>query len=131
MASTALVPTTTPIASTPAGLIKSKLNVKMGRAELTASSLDVYVTSPLFMMFGLIGALLGRKSKGKLGLAIDLATVRGVARGKHGLNKKVLELTVEGGAVHRLMIDDFDRFSAALREQLSARGSATWNVGPA
>jgi hypothetical protein len=71
--------------------------------------------------------LLARRAKGKLALSIDLAQIRSVARGKYGVNKKILDVTVADGQTHRLMVDDFDRFAAALREQLAGRG-ATWQV---
>lgn len=83
------------------------------------------------MMFGLIGILLGRRSKGTLALTVELARVRTVARGKYGVNKKVLDVTLDDGTCHRLLVDDFDRFGAALRDQLASRGTATWQVGAA
>ena len=74
-----------------------------------------------------VSMLFARRAKGKLALSIDLAQIRSVARGKYGANKKILDVTVADGQTHRLMVDDFDRFGAALREQLAGRG-ATWQV---
>lgn len=128
MTSTALTTAPTPpLATTNGGLIAGKLNVRLGRLELTAHELRVMTPSRFFMMFGLIGMLLARRAKGKLALSIDLAQIRSVARGKYGVNKKILDVTVADGQTHRLMVDDFDRFAAALREQLAGRG-ATWQV---
>lgn len=127
--STALVTTAAPpLATSNGGLIAGKLNVRIGKVELTAGELTVRVMSRFYMMFGLIGMLLGRKSKGTVALAVDLARITAVARGKYGVNKKILDVTVDGGAVHRIMVDDFDRFAAALRDQLAARGTASWQV---
>ena len=132
MLSTALVPAApTPIATTPGGVIISKLNVRLGRVELTAGELRVMAMSKFWMAFGVIGLLIGRKTRHKPVLTVDLGRVKAVARGKHGFNKKVLELTLEDGAVHRVMVDDFDPFGAVLRDQLAQRGSATWNVAAA
>ncbi|MBL8625139.1 MAG: hypothetical protein JNK64_27765 [Myxococcales bacterium] len=129
MTSTALTTTApAPIAKSHGGLIAGKLNVRFGKVELTASELRVLTISRAYQMFGLIGMLLGRRAKGTLALTIDLGRVRTVARGKYGLNKKILDLTVEDGQTHRVMVEDFDRFGAALRDQLAARGTAAWNV---
>ncbi len=129
MTSTALTTTTpAPIARSHGGLIAGKLNVRLGKVELTASELRVMTISRAYQMFGLIGALLGRRAKGTLALTIDLGRVRTVARGKYGFNKKILDLTVEDGQTHRVMVEDFDRFGAALRDQLATRGTAAWNV---
>lgn len=128
MTSTALTTTPPPpLARTNGGIIAGKLNVKLGKVELTASELRVLTASRFYMMFGLIGMLLARRAKGKLALSIDLTRVRSVVRGKYGANKKILDVTVDDGQTHRIMIDDFDRFSAALRDQLAGRG-ASWQV---
>lgn len=116
-----------PLARTNGGLIAGKLNVRLGKVELTARELRVMTPSRFFMMFGLIGMLLARRSKGKLALSIDLARVRSVARGKYGVNKKILDITVDDGQTHRIMVDDFEAFADALRGQL-AGGPATWQV---
>lgn len=132
MLSTALVPAApTPLATSAGGLIISKLNVRLGKVELTAGELRVMAMSKFWMAFGVIGMLLGRKSKHKPVLTVDLGRVKAVARGKHGFNKKIFELTLEDGAVHRVMVDDFDRFGGVLRDQLAQRGSAAWNVAAA
>ncbi len=127
MTSTALTTTPPPpLATSPGGLIAGKLNVRLGRVELTHHELRVLTPNRFFMMFGLIGMLLARRAKGKLALTVELSHVRTVARGKYGMNKKILDLTLADGATHRIMVDDFDRFGAALREQLAGR--ATWQV---
>ncbi|MEZ4404495.1 MAG: hypothetical protein R3B06_31030 [Kofleriaceae bacterium] len=130
MTPTALT-TTAPIATTNGGLIAGKLNVRFGKVDLTASELQVRVVSPIYRMFGLIGMLLGRRAKGKLALTVPLGRVRSVTRGKYGLNKKILDVTVDDGQCHRLMVDDFDRFTTALRGQLAAVGTAAWEVASA
>ncbi|MBK9031071.1 MAG: hypothetical protein IPL61_07005 [Myxococcales bacterium] len=129
MSSTALVATApAPLALSNGGLIAGKLNVRLGKVELTASELRVRTISRVYQMFGLIGMLLGRRAKGTLALTIDLGRVRTVARGKHGLNKKILDVTVDDGQTHRVIVDDFDRFGAALRDQLARQGAAAWQV---
>lgn len=130
--STALTTTEpAPLARSHGGLIAGKLNVRLGKVELTASELQVRTISRAYQMFGLIGMLLGRRAKGTLALTIALGRVRTVSRGKYGLNKKILDITVDDGQTHRIIVDDFDRFGDALRAQLAAAGAAQWNVASA
>lgn len=128
MSSTALTTNPAPLATSFGGIIAGKLNVRVGKVALTSRALEVRVMSRLFMMFGLVGVLIGRKTAGKLALTIELASIRAVARGKYGINKKILDVTVDGGVTHRVMVDDFDRFTAALRTQLVSHPAAAWHV---
>lgn len=135
MTATALTVTSPPaIAESAGGLIHSKLKVDLGRLELTSSALVFYKRSKFFLLFGLLGALLARKSPGKRALDLPLATITGVARGKHGFNKKVLDVTTASGATTRFMVDRFDDFLARLREELArtgrveATGEESWTV---
>ena len=107
------------------------VSVRLGKVELTASELQVRTISRAYQMFGLIGMLHGRRAKGTLALTIALGRVRTVSRGKYGLNKKILDITVDDGQTHRIIVDDFDRFGDALRAQLAAAGAAQWNVASA
>jgi len=132
MTSTALVASTpAPLATSHGGLIAGKLNVRLGKVELTAGELRVRTVSRAYQMFGLIGMLLARRAKGTLALTVALPAVTTVARGKYGLNKKILDVTVADGQTHRIIVDDFDRFAGALREQLARTGGAAWNVASA
>jgi hypothetical protein len=105
-------------------LIKGKLNVQLGRYELTANRLTFFGKSRAYMMFGLLGALLALLAKGKRALDLELSQITAIARGKYGLNKKILDVTMADGTVHRLGLDKFDDLSAQLRDQLARRGAS-------
>lgn len=122
MSNQSLVATDNILARSNGTLIKGKLNVQLGRYELTDSRIIFYGKSKAFMMFGALGALLAMLAKGKRALDIELDAVQSVERGKYGLNKKVLDITMADGTVHRLGIDKFDQLSAVLRDQLSRHG---------
>jgi hypothetical protein len=119
------------------GRFQGKLRMFMGRFELTASRIVFYQRSIWWQMFGLIGALLGRRSAGKRVLDIELATIASLARGKFGLNKKILDITRTDGSEVRIAIDKYDAFTARLREELGKRGRLVeagderWQVGAA
>ena len=102
------------------GLMKGR-RMFVGRVELTATRLVYYRSSSLWMMFGLIGALLGRRSAGKRDLEIEFAKIATVARGKYGLNKKILDFKMSDGSEFRLVIDRFDE----LVERLTAISGLT------
>lgn len=106
------------LAQTGGGRFKGKLRMFFGRFELTGRELVFYQRSIWFQMFGLIGALLGRKSAGKRTIALELGQVRSLARGKFGLNKKILDVTMADGSAHRFAFDDYDDFTSHLRAQV-------------
>ena len=119
-----IVPVEPVLAQTNGLIIRGKLNVRMGRYELTGSHLTFFMRSRIFMMFGALGALLSFLSKGKQELVIELSQITSIARSKYGLNKKILDVTLADGKVHRLGLDKFDDFTAALRDQLTRRNGS-------
>ncbi len=134
MTDTALTTTEPVLFETDGGHFKGKLRMYGGRFELTARQLIFYQRSYWFQMFGLIGALLGMKSKGKRALEIELRQIRGLARGKFGLNKKILDVTLADGSEVRLSIAKYDELTARLREQISLHaqlvdaGEERWQI---
>lgn len=123
MTTTALTTTSEPaLISTSGGRIRGKLKVDLGRMELTGSAIVFYQRNRLWYLFGLLGALIAARTNGKRALTIELATIGEVARGKYGLNKKVLDVKLTDGSEHRLMLDKYDDFVAQLRDQLARRG---------
>jgi hypothetical protein len=52
-----------------------------------------------------------------------VSQIRRYARGKYGLNKRVLDVTLADGTTHRLIVDKFEPFVDGLSQQLSARGT--------
>jgi len=91
------------------GLLKGR-RMSPGRFELTATRVLYYRQSYLWLMFGLIGALLSRTSAGKRELELEFAKIASIARGKYGLNKKILDFKMADGSEYRLVIDKIDQF---------------------
>lgn len=118
----ALTTTTPALFQSSGGLIRGKLKVDLGRLELTSTGVVFYQRNKLFYLFGLLGALLAARTTGKRALEIPLGAVTGLARSKYGFNKKVVDVTLADGAVHRLTIDKFDDFMTRLREELGRTG---------
>ena len=135
MTTQALTTSTSPVlASSNGGLFKSKLRVQLGRFDLTADRVVYYQKSTLWMMFGALGLILSRFSSGRRALELELSRIAGLARGKHGFNKRILDVTMTDGTSHRLSIDRYDELTAQLREQLGRRarlepaGDERWTV---
>jgi hypothetical protein len=103
-----------------AGLFVSKRRMVFARVELTGTRIVVYKKSAVWTMFGLIGLLIAMKLPGKRALELEYAAIAKVARGKYGFNKKILDVTMQDGATHRLSIDHFDEVAARLRDLLGA-----------
>lgn len=116
--STALATTEPVIASTNGGLFKSKLRMHFARFDLTSSKIVTYQKSSIWLAFGALGILISRYTSGKRTLEIELAKVSTLARGKHGFNKNILDITMADGAKHRLSLDRFDEFTAQLTGQI-------------
>jgi hypothetical protein len=119
---TALATISAPVlAASSGGRFKSKFRMYFGRFELTSDRLTYYEKSGIWLMFGALGMLLSRYSAGKMHTAIDLSRIASTARGKHGFNKNILDVTLTDGTSHRFTIDRYDEFTAALNEQLARR----------
>lgn len=110
------------IAASNGGRFKSKFRMYFGRLELTADRITYYEKSAVWLMFGALGMLLSRYAAGKRHTELELGRVATVTRGKHGFNKKILDIKTTDGATHRFMVDQYDAFIAALDEQLARRG---------
>lgn len=134
MTHAALVPTGSMIARSNGAILRGKLSLRLARLELTSDRLRVYQHSRWLMMFGLVGMLIARRSRGVLAIDLELTQIATLGRGAFGRNKKVLDLTTTDGAAHRIMVDDFDAFTGQLREQVArcARlvdaGAEQWHV---
>ena len=75
-------------------------------------------------MFGALGAVLSRYSRGTHALDIELDRIASMDRGKFGFNKNILDVTLSDGTKHRLSVERYDEFTGQLREQMSRRGRA-------
>jgi hypothetical protein len=119
----ALVPTEAVLFQTRGMLILGKLRVHPVRYELQSDRIVVWKQPRILLGLGLIGLLFAAKMRGKRHLDLELSQIRKYARGKYGLNKRVLDVTLADGAMHRLIIDKFDPFVDGLSQQLAARGN--------
>ena len=98
------------------GLFVSKRRMAFARIELTSTRLVVYKKSIWLTGFGLIGVLIARSMKGTKTLDLDLGAITGIARGKYGFNKKILDVTMKDGATHRITVERFDEMVGRLRD---------------
>jgi hypothetical protein len=134
MTATALTTTSPVIFQTGGGVFKGKLRMYFGRFELTGTQLVFYKRSNLWMMFGLIGALIGARTAGKRDRDIELSSITAFARGKHGFNKKIVDFTFADGGTLRVTFDKFDEMFARLHELMAQRarlidqGEQRWQV---
>lgn len=120
------------VATSNGGYFTSKRRMNLGRWELTAKRLVFYQWSSLWMMFGVIGALIGMRSAGKRKVDLELTRIDSFARGKYGMNTRILDVKMTDGSEHRLSLDRFDDFTASLRGQLGQGaievGTDSWRV---
>jgi hypothetical protein len=104
------------LVSSNGGLFKSKFRMYFGRYELTPTHLVWYQRSNFWLMFGALGVLLSRGSSGKRARDFEVRAIAKAERGKHGFNKKVLDLTMTDGTSARITVDKFDELVTRLRE---------------
>lgn len=111
------------------GILRSTLRVHYARFEVAPDQLVVYQHSRWLMGMGLIGLLLARKLQGKRAIEISFGDIENIGRGKFGLNKKVLEVTMKDGTLHRFSLDD--DASMKIRELVAQHGIASRSAAPA
>jgi hypothetical protein len=108
-------------------IIYGKLKLHYARFELEPGKIVVYQHPRWLMGFGLIGLLIARKSQGKRVLDLELSKIAVLGRGKFGLNKKVLEVTMLDGEQYRFNVDD--EKAALIRNHVAAWSSLV-EAGP-
>ena len=118
----ALIVTEAVLFQTRGMLILGKLRVHPVRYELQSDRIVVWKQPRILLGLGVLGLLFAAKMRGKRHLDIDLSQIRRYARGKYGLNKRVLDVTLADGTTHRLIVDKFEPFVDGLSQQLTARG---------
>jgi hypothetical protein len=133
----------TPLRSDPAVFIHGGLKNRPGTLVLYPDRV-VHVTSnaaPIGAVFGVIGMLLARRSAKKKAparalaggagvTALPLTHLRSIRKGKHGLNKKILEITMSDGTVLKFAVkyDEWASEIARVARQLG-RNAAPVNGG--
>jgi hypothetical protein len=132
--STAITVSDPVIARYNGAVIRSALNLRLARFDLERDRLVVHEASRWLAGFGLLGLLLARVFKGTR-TDIDFSRIAAVARGKFGLNKKILDVEMVDGTKYRLNISD--DFAGRIRSQLAQRanlidaGNERWQVAAA
>jgi hypothetical protein len=112
------------IATSRGALIISTLRVRPGRWELTRHQLVFHQFSRWLGALGLIGVFLMKYARGSRALALDLPKIATITRGSYGRNKRVMDVTMVDGAVHRIVVDNFDEIAARLHDAMGGRGLA-------
>lgn len=105
-------------------LIAAKLKVVPGRFELTRDHIVFYRYPRWLAALGLIGMLFMRSLKGTRDLELPLARIATIVRGAYGLNKKVMNIQMVDGTVHRVSVERFDEFAERLHDAMGGRGLA-------
>jgi hypothetical protein len=111
------------------GRFRGKFRMYFGRFEVTPTRLVYFEHSAWWQPFGALGMLLARSARGKRAAEFDHAQIRSFARGKFGLNKKILDLTMTDGTTHRFSIDKFDELIALLRDLIARGGRRVDDLG--
>jgi hypothetical protein len=122
--STALAQIDPVLAASRGFLIAGKLKVCHGRYELTRDQITFYRYPRWLAALGVIGYLFMRSMKGTRDLELPLARIATIVRGAYGLNKKVMNIQMVDGTVHRVSVERFDEFSARLHDAMGGRGLA-------
>jgi hypothetical protein len=112
------------IATSRGALIVSALRVHPGRWELTRHQLVFHQFSRWLGGLGLLGVFFMKYARGTKALELDLPKIATITRGRYGRNKRVMDVTMVDGTVHRIVVDNFDEVAARLHDAMGGRGLA-------
>ena len=99
--------------------VYSKLNVEMGSAYLTDQRFMRFKQSTgLQLLIGLFAFLM----KDKPDFEVELGHIKSFARGKQGINKNVIIMTLDDGTEYKLICTKFDGWMQAFEEAYRANG---------
>lgn len=116
--------------------ILSRMNIQGGSAYLTNERfLRFKQSTGLQILIGLLAFLF----KDKPDFEVALGEIKGLARGKQGLNKNVILMTLNDGSEYKLICTKFDQWMERFGEAYLANGRFTltalseeqWAVQPA
>ena len=115
-----LIPPTTFLLNEKVGYLKSKFEVLNGKLYLTEDRL-VLISNKTTLGGGLLGSILKRQvEKKKYGFDMPLAQISAVERGKHGVNKNVLEINDKNRDQYRILVKDYVFWENAIKEKLKS-----------
>jgi hypothetical protein len=113
-------------------IVHGGLKMHLARFELEPGKIVVYQHSWWLAGFGLLGLWISRKAQGKRVLDLELSKIAVIGRGKYGLNKKIVEITMTTGEQYRFNLGDdkaaLIRNHVAQWNQLVEAGPEKWQV---
>ena len=99
------------------GYLKSKANLMQGNLYLTPKRLVLDAHKTGVSGFGILGAVLKRQvEKKSFGFNLQLSEIKIVARGKHGRNTNVLEITDQQDETFRILVKNVEDWKVALKQ---------------
>ena len=101
------------------GYLKSKLNMMQATLYLTPDRvvLDAHKTGVGGL--GLLGALLKKKvEKKSFGFNLAFKDIKGIAQGKHGVQKNVLEVTNQQDETFQILVKNYQEWESELKDKL-------------
>ena len=100
---------------------------QIGRLYVTQKRIVFLASNPLLAGFGALGGLLlGVIKPKKVALEIDRSAVTGVARGKYGMNKNVLDVSFSGSEEPaRFAVKPYEEWAAVVQPEAAAPVTAS------
>jgi hypothetical protein len=104
--------------------VYGKLSVEIGSAYLSNQRFMRFKqSSGLQVLIGLFAFLV----KDKPDFEVELGDIKSLARGKQGINKNVIMMTLNDGTEYKLICNKFDDWMKAFEEVYQANGRYTFN----
>ncbi len=97
------------------GYLKSSMNLLQGTLYLTPNRILLNAHKTGVGGFGILGSILKRKVEStNYGFDLTFEEIKAINRGKHGIQKNVLEITSNDDITYRIMVKNFDEWSDAI-----------------
>jgi hypothetical protein len=104
--------------------VYGKLSVEIGSAYLSNQRFMRFKqSSGLQVLIGLFAFLV----KDKPDFEVELGDIKSLARGKQGINKNVIMMTLNDGTEYKLICTKFDDWMRAFEEAYQSNGRYTFN----
>jgi hypothetical protein len=104
--------------------VHGKLSVEIGSAYLSNQRFMRFKqSSGLQVLIGLFAFLV----KDKPDFEVELGDIKSLARGKQGINKNVIMMTLNDGTEYKLICTKFDDWMRAFEEVYQSNGRYTFN----
>jgi len=119
-----LRPDETVIHDGPMSNVISKMHIQGGSAYLTEQRFMRFKQSTgMMLLIGVIAFLF----KDKPDFEVELGDIKSIARGKQGINKNVIMMTLTDGTEYKLICAKFDKWMQAFAEAYVANGRFSFN----